>query len=76
MPAYVGVDLGADGYAIYRVNAVVQSAPSDPQRLTAAQQQIASVNAQAEAEAYLAALRARSKVKMYGALENAQSGGE
>jgi peptidyl-prolyl cis-trans isomerase D len=76
LPAYVGVDLGADGYAIYRVNAVVQSAPSDPQRLTAAQQQIASVNAQAEAEAYLAALRARSKVKMYGALDSAQSGGE
>jgi len=74
LPAYVGVDLGADGYAIYRVNAVVQPAPSDPGRLEAAQQQIASVNAQAEAEAYLQALRDRAKVKMYGSLDSSQSG--
>ncbi|WP_277398056.1 SurA N-terminal domain-containing protein [Paraburkholderia sp. Tr-20389] len=74
LPAYVGVDLGADGYAIYRVNSIVQPAPTDAQRLTSAQQQIASVNAQAEAEAYLDALRARSKVKMYGSLDNPQSG--
>ena len=38
------------------------------------QQQISSVNAQAEAEAYLDALRGRSKVKMYGSLDNPQSG--
>ncbi len=74
LPAYVGVDLGADGYAIYRVNAVVQPAPTDAQRLASAQQQIASVNAQAEAESYLDAVRARSKVKMYGSLDNPQSG--
>ena len=34
------------------------------------------VNAQAEAEAYLDAVRARSKVKMFGALDNPQSGSE
>ncbi|WP_175703744.1 SurA N-terminal domain-containing protein [Burkholderia ambifaria] len=66
LPAYVGVDLGADGYAIYRVNAVIPGTAVDPQQLSAAQQQMAQVEAQSEGEAYLAALRDRSKVKLYG----------
>ncbi|MBR8178785.1 SurA N-terminal domain-containing protein [Burkholderia ambifaria] len=66
LPAYVGVDLGADGYAIYRVNAVIPGTAVDPQQLAAAQQQMAQVEAQSEGEAYLAALRDRSKVKLYG----------
>jgi peptidyl-prolyl cis-trans isomerase D len=52
----------------------VQPASTDAQRLASAQQQIASVNAQAEAESYLDAVRTRSKVKMYGSLDNPQSG--
>jgi peptidyl-prolyl cis-trans isomerase D len=78
LPAYVGVDLGDDGYAIYRVSAVVAGTTVDPQRLAAAQQQIAQVDAQSEAEAYVAAVRARSKVKFYGSLDssNAQASGE
>ncbi|CAH2773822.1 MAG: Peptidyl-prolyl cis-trans isomerase PpiD (EC [uncultured Paraburkholderia sp.] len=79
LPAYAGVDLGDDGYAIYRVNAVVAGAPVDPQRFAAAQQQIAQVESQSETEAYVKALRARSKVKLYGSLEssgNAQAGNE
>ncbi|WP_038766112.1 SurA N-terminal domain-containing protein [Burkholderia pseudomallei] len=66
LPAYVGVDLGNDGYAIFRVNSVVAAAPADDQRLAAAQQQLAQVYAQSETQAYLASLRARSKVKLYG----------
>lgn len=66
LPGYVGVDLGADGYAIYRVNAVIPGTAVDPQQLAAAQQQMAQVEAQSEGEAYLAALRDRSKVKLYG----------
>ncbi|EDT37778.1 SurA N-terminal domain-containing protein [Burkholderia ambifaria] len=66
LPAYVGVDLGADGYAIYRVNAVIPGTAVDPQQLAAAQQQMAQVEAQSEGEAYLTALRDRSKVKLYG----------
>ncbi|SEA79009.1 SurA N-terminal domain-containing protein [Paraburkholderia sartisoli] len=69
LPAYVGVDLGDDGYAIYRVNAVVPGAPVDAQRLAAAEQQIAQINAQSQVEAYVDALRARSKVKFFGALD-------
>lgn len=73
LPAYVGVDLGDNGYAIYRVNAVVPGAAIDPQRLAAAQQQLAQVEAQSEMSAYIDALRARSKVKFYGSLDGGQS---
>ncbi|PMS34944.1 peptidyl-prolyl cis-trans isomerase D [Trinickia symbiotica] len=75
LPAYVGVDLGDAGYGIYRVNAVVPGAPIDPARLAAAQQQLAQISAQEDIEAYLAGLRARSKVKMYGSLEGKQGDG-
>lgn len=76
LPAYVGVDLGADGYAIYRVNAVIPGTAVDPQQLAAAQQQMAQVDAQSEGEAYLAALRDRSKVKQYGTTTSqSQDGG-
>jgi peptidyl-prolyl cis-trans isomerase D len=64
------VDLGDDGYAIYRVNSVVPGAPIDPQRLAAAQQQIAQVASQSEVEAYVEALRDRAKVKFYGSLDS------
>jgi peptidyl-prolyl cis-trans isomerase D len=75
LPAYVGVDLGNDGYAIYRVNSIVPGAPIDPKRLQAAQQQVAQVDAQAQMQAYLDSLRARSKVKLTGSLDSAQSAG-
>ncbi|WP_323118851.1 SurA N-terminal domain-containing protein [Burkholderia alba] len=75
LPAYVGVDLGDTGYAIFRVNALVPAAPVDAQRLAAAQQQLAQVYAQSETEAFLAALRDRSKVKLYGSTaDNSQDG--
>ncbi|KAG0163320.1 hypothetical protein DFQ30_000356, partial [Apophysomyces sp. BC1015] len=66
LPAYVGVDLGNDGYAIYRVNAVDMPASIDAQRLSGAQWQIAQVLGDAEWSAYVDALRARSRVKLYG----------
>jgi peptidyl-prolyl cis-trans isomerase D len=64
LPAYVGVDLGADGYAIYRVNGIEKAAAVAADRLTGAQQQISQVYAQADMEAYVNALKARSKVKL------------
>jgi len=67
LPAYVGVDLGADGYAIYRVNSIEKSAPVAADRLAGAQQQVAQVYAQAEMEAYIDSLKARSKVKLSAA---------
>jgi peptidyl-prolyl cis-trans isomerase D len=64
LPTYVGVDLGADGYAIYRVNGIEKPDPVTADRLTGAQQQVAQVYAQAEMESYLDSLKARSKVKI------------
>jgi peptidyl-prolyl cis-trans isomerase D len=63
LPTYVGVDLGADGYAIYRVNGIEKAAPVAADRLTGAQQQISQVYAQADMEAFVDSLKARSKVK-------------
>ncbi|TDV17290.1 SurA N-terminal domain-containing protein [Paraburkholderia caballeronis] len=68
LPAYVGVDLGADGFAIYRVNAVISGAAVDAPRLAAAQQQLGQIAGQANVQAYMDALRNRSKVKTYGSL--------
>ncbi|MEJ0003355.1 MAG: SurA N-terminal domain-containing protein [Pararobbsia sp.] len=65
LPAYVGVDLGKDGYAIYRLDAVNTPPAPDAQRLAAAQQQLSQVIGQADVQAYLAALRTRSDVKLY-----------
>jgi peptidyl-prolyl cis-trans isomerase D len=76
LPAYVGVDLGDAGYAVYRVNAVLPGAPIDPRRLAAAQQEVAQTQSQSEVEAYVEALRARSKVKFYGSLDSTQQGGD
>jgi peptidyl-prolyl cis-trans isomerase D len=64
LPAYVGVDLGNDGYAIYRVNGIGKATPVAADRLAGAQQQVAQVYAQAEMEAYIDSLKARSKVKI------------
>jgi peptidyl-prolyl cis-trans isomerase D len=65
LPAYVGIDLGKDGYAIYRLNAVTTPPAPDAQRLVAAQQQLSKLIGQADEQAYIASLRARSDVKIY-----------
>ncbi|HTR08317.1 MAG TPA: SurA N-terminal domain-containing protein [Paraburkholderia sp.] len=75
-PAYVGVDLGNDGYAIYRVNSVTNGPAAEGPRLAAAQQQLAQVSGQSQAQAYLDALRERSKVKLYGSLGSSGQSGD
>jgi peptidyl-prolyl cis-trans isomerase D len=65
LPAYVGIDLGKDGYAIYRLNSVTTPPTPDAQRLAAAQQQLSRMVGQADVQAYTASLRARSDVKIY-----------
>ncbi|MEX3915522.1 SurA N-terminal domain-containing protein [Paraburkholderia sp. BR10936] len=76
LPAYVGVDLGNDGYAIYRVNSVTNGAAAEGPRLAAAQQQLAQVDGQSQVQAYLDALRERAKVKLYGSLSSASQSGD
>lgn len=69
LPTYVGVNLGSDGYVIYRVNAIVPSASIDRSQMVAAQQQISQIIGQVQMKAYINALRARSKVKLYGSVD-------
>ncbi|MDE2611129.1 MAG: SurA N-terminal domain-containing protein [Burkholderiales bacterium] len=66
LPAYAGVDLGNQGYAIYRINKVSQPAatPADASRTAAETQQLAQIIGQAEFDAYVADLRANTKVKI------------
>lgn len=63
-PGWAGVDLGAQGYAVARINQVLA-----PETLAAAQaeqgrQQLAQMWAQAEAQAYLEALKKHYQVKI------------
>ncbi|BBE09421.1 Peptidyl-prolyl cis-trans isomerase [Mycoavidus cysteinexigens] len=70
LPQYVSAILDGGVYAIYRVESLSPLPELEPQRLTALQQQLAQLTGQLELNAYLASLRARSKVKIY-ATENA-----
>jgi len=60
LPAYAGVDL-PEGYAIYRISKVIEQAVTEEQQ-KALQEQLARVNGSQEFSAYIAALRAGSKV--------------
>jgi peptidyl-prolyl cis-trans isomerase D len=64
LPAFVGVDLGAQGYGVYRINKVAQPATLDVARRQAEQQQIATALAQLEMQAYLEALKTKAKVEI------------
>ncbi|MGI4814340.1 MAG: SurA N-terminal domain-containing protein [Janthinobacterium lividum] len=65
LPAYVGVDLGAGGYAIYRINSVIAGSAPTSEQLKAAEAQIAQVSGASQSRAYLAALRQKASVKIY-----------
>jgi peptidyl-prolyl cis-trans isomerase D len=65
LPAVVGVDLGADGYAIYRIAKVSQPAAStDAAQRQAEAQQLSQLAGQSELEAYYESLKNRSKVEV------------
>jgi len=63
LPAVVGVDLGAQGYAVARVTKVLGRDPAaaDPKQATA---QYAQAWGNAESDAYYQALKNRFKVKV------------
>jgi peptidyl-prolyl cis-trans isomerase D len=61
LPADVGVDLGAQGYAVARV---VKVSPPPADQLQALQPRYAQAWAGAEAQAYLAALKSRYKAEI------------
>jgi peptidyl-prolyl cis-trans isomerase D len=64
LPAYVGVDLHDQGYAVYRINKVVQPTVKDIARRKTEQQQIAHTLAEEETYAYLEALKKKAKVEI------------
>jgi peptidyl-prolyl cis-trans isomerase D len=64
LPAYVGVDLQQQGYAVFRINKVMQPPVKDAARRKAEQQQIANTLAQEEMYAYLEALKKKAKVEI------------
>ena len=64
LPTTIGVDLGAQGYALYRINKMLPPANVDEARRTADAQQLAQAAGQTEFNAYYEALKARAKVKI------------
>ena len=64
MPALVGVDLGAQGYAVVRVNKLVPREEPNAQQQAQSREQFARLLGNAEARAYLAHLRSQFKVEI------------
>ena len=64
LPAFVGVALGAEGYAVVRVNKIVPREAQSEEQARQTRQQFAQLRSQAEAQAYLAALRKELKVEI------------
>lgn len=64
LPAYVGVERGEQGYAVYRISRVIAAEPAaEPQKA----EELARIDREAGAEqfeAYVASLRARAKVEI------------
>lgn len=67
---WAGADLGAEGYAVVRVNRVLPREAIDANRAEQERQQLLQLWSQAESQAFLDALRARYKVQV---LEKSQS---
>lgn len=64
LPAYVGVDLGGQGYGVYRINKVAQPATPDMARREGEKQQIVNTLAQQESFAYMEALKKKAKAQI------------
>lgn len=71
LPAWVGVDLGNEGYAVLRVNKIVPREAPSPEQAQQARQQFAQLWAQTEVQAYLAALRKELKVEIVASAKSA-----
>ena len=63
-PTWVGVDMGPDGYAVIRINRVLEREAPDAVRAELERNQLADLWAQAETQAYLRHLRTRFEVEI------------
>lgn len=64
LPSLVGVDLGAEGYAIYRITKVGTPPQTNPGQRDADAQQLSQLAGQTELAAFYEALKAQAKVKI------------
>lgn len=64
LPAFVGVDLGAQGYAVVRVNKLLPRDPQTPDQLRQSRTQFANLWGKAESQAYMNALKIRHGAKV------------
>ncbi|NMM27841.1 MAG: peptidylprolyl isomerase [Glaciimonas sp.] len=64
LPAFFGVDVPAQGYAIYRINKVTEPTIKDQERLIAERQQISNALAQQEMLTYINYLKQKAIVKI------------
>ncbi|QRQ86131.1 SurA N-terminal domain-containing protein [Cupriavidus oxalaticus] len=76
LPAVVGVDLGAEGYAVYRISKVSQPAQANPAQRQAEAQQLSQLAGQADLQAFYESLKARSKVKLLAPVGTQAQGAE
>ncbi|EYS92831.1 peptidylprolyl isomerase [Cupriavidus sp. SK-4] len=75
LPAVVGVDLGAEGYAVYRITKVSQPTQANPAQRQAEAQQLSQLAGQTDLQAFYESLKARSKVKLLTPVGNSQAQG-
>ncbi len=65
LPAWTGVDLGAQGYAVVRINKILERTPvASPEVATQERSQYARVIAASESDAYYQLLKARLKTQI------------
>lgn len=64
LPTWLGVDLGAEGYALVRVNKIVPREPLSAEQARQTRQQFAQLRSQAETQAYLTALKKELKAEV------------
>jgi len=64
LPAFVGVDLGAEGYAVVRVSKIVPREPQPEDQARQTRQQFAQLWGRAEMQAYLEALKKQLKAEI------------
>jgi len=75
LPAYTGVGVGQEGYALFRISDVIDARGLDDQKLAASQFGLARQEARQDLQSFVAGLRARSKIEINPAgLEQQQPG--
>lgn len=76
LPTLVGVELGAEGFAVVRVNKIVAREPQAENQARQTREQFAQMRSQAEMQAYMAALRKELKVEVLAAPQKSETTAE